>query len=165
MRISKRKVQNLIKESILAETQRSVGLPHDMSLQNFQADNALIRKAREIFKQYGKTGPDGQKYNHWGNMPPGGDLVFRILKNRVIQLGKLMNPSVRGYNVIQHRLAFHRQKRLDQALYLFGGPTRYYSPYSSVYSSDKRADNYEMDWLIEYQETMAGVGPYVDHIK
>ena len=165
MKIPKRKIRQLINESIISETQRSVGLPHDMSLENFQADNAIIKKAREIYKQYGQIGPDGQKYDHWGNTPPGGELVFRILKNRIIQLGKLMNPSVRGYNLIQHRMAIHRQRRLNQALYLFGGFKRYYSPHSSVYSNDKKADDYEMDWLIEFQETMAGGGPYADYIK
>ena len=165
MRISKRKLQNLIKESILTETQKSVGLPQDMSLKNFQADNAIIKKAREIYKQYGQTGPDGQKYNHWGNMPPGGDLVFRILKNRISQLGRLMDPSNYDYDIIKHRVAVHRQRRLDRALDLFGGHNRYYSPYHSTYSNDKKADEYEMDWLIELQETIAGGGPYVDHIK
>jgi hypothetical protein len=165
MKISKSKLKQLINESILSETQKSVGLPQDMSLENFQADNAIIKKAREIYKQYGQIGPDGQKYDHWGNLPPGGDLVFNILKNRIIQLGKLMNPSVRGYNVIQHRIAVHRQRRLEKALKLFGGHNRWYGPHNSVYSNDKSAEEYDMDWLIEYQETMAGGGPYVDYIK
>ena len=165
MKISKRKLKQLINESILLETQKSVGLPQDMSLQNFQADNAIIKKAREIYKQYGQVGPDGRKYDHWGNTPPGGELVFRMLKNRIIQLGRLMDPSNYDYDIIKHRVALHRQRRLQRALTLFGGPQRYYSPDSSIYANDKKAEEYEMDWLIELQETMAGGGPYVDYIK
>lgn len=165
MKVSKRKIKQLINEAILSETQKSVGLPQDMSLENFQADNEIIRKAREIYKQYGQTGPDGQKYDHWGNLPPGGKLVFRMLKNRIFQLGRLMDPSNYDYDVIQHRIAVHRQRRLQRALQLFGGHNRYYAPDSSVYANDKKADEYEMDWLIEYQETMAGGGPYADYIK
>ena len=165
MKISKRKIKQLINKAILSETQKSVGLPQDMSLQNFQADNAIIRKAREIYKQYGQTGPDGRKYNHWGNTPPGGELVFRMLKNRIIQLGRLMDPSNYDYDIIKHRVAVHRQRRLQRALKLFGGHNRYAGPHNSVYANDKKAEEYEMDWLIELQETMAGGGPYVKYIK
>lgn len=165
MKISKRKIKQLINEAILSETQKSVGLPQDMSLQNFQADNAIIKKAREIYKQYGQIGPDGFKYNHWGNTPPGSELVFRMLKNRIIQLGRLMDPSNYDYDIIKHRVAVHRQRRLQRALTLFGGHQRWYSPDSSIYANDKKAEEYEMDWLIELQETMAGGGPYVNYIK
>ena len=165
MKITKRQLNRLVSEAILLETQKSVGLPQDMSLKNFQADNALIKKAREIYKQYGQTGPDGQKYNHWGNTPPGGELVFRMLKNRIIELGRLMDPSKDSYDLIQHRIAVHRQRRLQRALKLFGGHNRYYSPHSGVYSNDQKSAEYDMDWLIQYQETLAGGGPYVNYIK
>lgn len=157
-----------IRETLLSETQRAVGLPHDLGLENFQADNALIQRAREIYKQYGKKDPSGKDpynptYNEY-NLPPDGDMIYKILRSRYIQLGQLQNPTVRGSSTISRRIARHRQDRLYYALELFGGvrPNFKYYVHGGPYSSDKKAGEYDSNWLIQYQEILSGGGP--DHI-
>ncbi len=164
MNISK----NQIKKMLLSETQRAVGLPHDLDLENFQADNALIQKAREIYNQYGQRDPSGNdpynpRYNEY-NLPPDGDMIYKILRSRYIQLGQLQNPTVPGSNTISRRIARHRQNRLYHALELFGGgnPNFKYYPHGGPYSNDKKAGEYDSNWLIQYQEILSGGGP--DHI-
>ena len=165
MNLTLAKIKELIKEEVVNETQRSVGLPHNLDLKNFQADNALIQRAREIYQQYGQKDPTGRdpynpKYNEH-NLPPGGDMVYKILRNRYIQLGQLQNPTVRGSDTISRRIARHRQNRLYSALELFGGanPRHKYYVHSSPFSSDKKAGEYDSQWLIQYQEILAGGGP------
>jgi len=168
MNLTSAKLKQLIKEEMMSETQKAVGLPHDMDLENFQADNALIQRAREIYQQYGQKDPSGKdpynpRYNEH-NLPPDGDMIYKILRNRYIQLGQLQNPTVRGSDTIGRRIARHRQNRLYHALKLFGGtnPNFKYYVHSGPYISDKKAGEYDMDWLIQYQEIMAGGGP--EHI-
>lgn len=151
MKITRRQLRKII----LNETQRSIGLPQALDIDSVSVDTDIIEKARDIYRQFGKLDKEGDEYSKH-NLPPGGEVLLSILINRIINIGRLMNPSSPHYDKIQADIARHRQSRLKQAHWLFGGNMRRYTSFGSKYSNDEKADQYELEWLERYQEILGG---------
>ena len=154
MKITRKQLRKLV----LNETQKALGLKQDMSLRDVGVDHQIIDKVREVYEMFGSSGGEYGRYN----LPPDGLMIKRILINRIINLGRLMNPTDYNYSKVESDIALHRQRRLSAALDLFGGRDGRFTSSSSPYSSEKRADKYEYEWLELYQEILGGTVEWDD---
>ena len=158
MKITRRQLRKIISEAVISETQVAVGLPHD--LEGITGDNAIIERVIEIYRRFGELDDWGDKYSKY-NMPPDGKFISNMLHNRLRTVARNLNPSNPNYDKIQADIARHRIERLDKAWRLFG-KGKPWVRYSTPYSNDESAEEYELDWLENLQLTASGARVWVE---
>ena len=152
MKITRRKLRELI----LTETQRIAGLPDEQDLGDISVDNKIVDRALQIYNSF------SNEYTK-DYMSREDQMLFNILRNRIVNLGRLMNPTDPNFDKIQADLARWRQSRLKEVLMLFGGRQRKFSASSSVYAFPEKAEEYERKWFETFQRILGGKVFWDDH--
>ena len=113
MKLSRQKLRKLILQEVknmMQESQVAIGLPHIVP-NDESGDQMLIDKARE----FGRMMQSGE-FSQF-NLPPGAELLQRMLSNRMMKIGATSDPARQLYGYDQTP-SLDRIARLKQATYL-----------------------------------------------